>query len=120
MIISRDQMLLQTRKMLLGAFFEVEAAGRVTEAMAIIGKDPFDLIVLCYTLSENDCRLVTDLALRQVPPPKILMMTAPGGGQYMGEFREHVTVQDGPYAPLKKSAEMLGVSLKGRGRMFRN
>ena len=39
LIVSRDEMLLRTREMILGAFFQVERAGRFIEAKALLNRD---------------------------------------------------------------------------------
>ena len=56
LVASRDPMLLQTRQLILGAFFEVHGAGRVREAEALMARFSFDLIILCSTLGDSDCR----------------------------------------------------------------
>jgi hypothetical protein len=47
LVISRDPMRLQTRELILGAFFQVNGAGRIQEAEELIATYAFDLIVLC-------------------------------------------------------------------------
>ena len=61
LVVSRDQMLLQTRALILGAYFQVESAGRVSEAEAAMAKSPFDLIVLCYSLSDGEYQKLIEL-----------------------------------------------------------
>lgn len=114
LVMSRDQSLLQTRQLILGAFFQVEAAGRVQEAAAIIASQNFDLIVLCHSLSADECSQVAAMAHHQVPPPKILTLSA-AGNSCMNDDAEHtMALESGPYALLKKAAEMLGVDLKDK------
>ncbi len=119
LVISRDQMLLQTRQLILGTYFQVQTAGRVVEAEALMGKCTFDLVVLCYSLSDDECHQLAALVARQIPPPKILALRVPGNGCVSTIADQMLLVEEGPYALLKKSAEMLGFDLKGKGQVVR-
>jgi len=112
LVVSRDQTLLQTRTLILGAFFQVEAAGRALEAEAMLSRRAFDLVILCYSLTEDDCRKLVGQARQQDPRPKILALSAPGASGCAAGADAHLILENGPYALLKKSAEMLGVDLK--------
>lgn len=117
LIVSRDPMLLQTRKLILGTYFHVEAAARLSEAEGIIAKNFFDLVVLCYSLSRDECRRIVSLLQRQTPPPKILTLSVLGASPLEVTAAQQMRSEDGPYALLKKSAEMLAFELKIRGRI---
>ena len=78
LVISRDQMLLQTRRLILGTYFEVEAAGRMSEAGAILSKRDFDVIVLCDTLSEDECHQIEDFVRDRKPHPTLFSVLGPG------------------------------------------
>ncbi|MGA7258341.1 MAG: hypothetical protein WCF17_18630 [Terracidiphilus sp.] len=69
LIVSRDRMPLQTRKLILGTYFEVESAGRMSEAGSILSQRAFDLIVLCDTLSNDERRQIADMVPASVPSP---------------------------------------------------
>jgi hypothetical protein len=56
----------------------VEAAGRVSEAYTLISRQDFDVIVLCDTLSEVECRQIADLVRDQGPKPTLLSLLGPG------------------------------------------
>ena len=60
LVVSRDEMLLRTRTMILGAFFVVQGAGRFLEATAALKGGKFDLIVLCHSLSGDECEALAD------------------------------------------------------------
>lgn len=117
LIVSRDPMLLQTRKLILGTYFQVEAAGRLSEAEAIIAKNYLDLVVLCYSLSPDECQRIVSLVSRQKPRPKILALSVLGALPFNVTPDQQMRSEDGPYALLKKSAEMLAFELKIRGRV---
>jgi hypothetical protein len=115
LVVSRDQMLLQTRALILGAYFQVEAAGRITEAEAAMAKTAFDVVVLCYSLSDDEYRKMTELCERPTPRPQILTLGAAANGHSRGGDSEYA-VENGPYGLLKKTAEMVGIPLKPTGR----
>jgi hypothetical protein len=100
--------------LILGTFFQVEAAGRIQEAAARIASRDFELIVLCFTLSDDECRQVADMVKHQDPRPIMLMLHTVGDGPHRAEAGQHFVLEGGPFALLKKVAELLGVDLKGK------
>jgi CheY-like chemotaxis protein len=116
LVVSRDQMLLQTRALMLGTYFQVEAAGRVPEAEAATRKQAFDLVVLCYSLSDDEYRKMLDLCRSQDPQPRILTLHAPINGRPRNGGDGEFAIEHGPYELLKKTAEMVGFPLKPMGR----
>jgi DNA-binding NtrC family response regulator len=116
LIVSRDQMLLQSRALILGAYFRVEAAGRIPEAESAMAKTSFDLVVLCSSLPDNEYLKMMDLCRRQAPQPKILVSNAAAGAYCRVRDDGAYTVDGGPYELLKKSAELIGFPLKPTSR----
>jgi DNA-binding response OmpR family regulator len=114
LLVSRDAMLLQTRQLILGAFFSAKTAGRVREAEEMIGKEMFDLIILCYTLTESDCRRVIDRVEGLKRRPRILILTPAGSPPDDPVAGDAVMTEAGPYYLLKKSAQMLGVDIRAK------
>ena len=118
LLVSRDVMVLHTRKLMLGAYFDVNAAGRVLEAKTFLGEQDFDLIVLCYTLSQNDCQEIVESAQEHCPQAKILLLTAAGyAAKQVDVHRFFLAAEDGPFTLVKKSAELLGFEFRSKGRM---
>jgi DNA-binding response OmpR family regulator len=118
LIVSRDLVVLQTRKLMLGVYFDVSAAGRVLEARALLGRQDFDLIVLCYTLSQNECQEIVQSAQQHCPRAKVLVLTAAGyAAKQVDVHRYFLAAEDGPFTLVKKSAELLGFEFKSKGRM---
>lgn len=112
LIISRDRMLVQTRKLILGTYFEVEAAGRLSEARSILSKRDFDLIVLCDTLSNHERSQIADLVRDQQHEPILLSLRGPANqGEKLAVGRELCCV-GGPLQLLKECANVLGVDLQ--------
>ena len=116
LVVSRDEMLLRTREMILGAFFHVEGAGRFTEARALLDRQRFDLIVLCHSLTSSECEQLAGLAHEHIPCPQILAMSASSRTSVKPWADKQLGVDAGPYGLVKKCAEMLGYVLKSKAR----
>lgn len=107
LVVSRDPMLLQTRTLILGANLHTEAASGSTEAAAAMAEHAFDLIVLCYSLSEAECKTVVDVAQRQDHRPKILTLSN-SRNRLCALGDDDLSVEKGPYELVKKVSELLG------------
>ena len=81
-------------------------------------KCDFDLIVLCYSLNDDEYERIIELAQRQNPRPRILNLIPPGNQHRDGGDDEY-SVDKGPYELLKKTAESLGQTIKPPGRATR-
>lgn len=112
LVVSRDRMLLQTRKLILGTYFEVESAGRMSEAGSILSKREFDLIVLCDTLSNEERRQIAEMVRDRHPTPTLLSLMGPGN---MGErpvVGRELICAGGPLQLLRECADVLGFDLR--------
>ena len=117
LVVSRDEMLLRSREMILGAFFAVRSAGRFSEARALLTSNSFDLIVLCHSLTVDECERLAAMARERMPRCQVLAMSPslretaskPWADKQLG-------VDAGPYGLLKKCAEMVGYVLKSKAR----
>ena len=116
LLIGKDEMVLHTRQLILGTFFRVETAGRISHAMGILANRHFDLIVLCYSLTDDECRKVEALIQQLAPSTKILNMSHLGRPSSCSVDGPELSSESGPYALAQKCAEMLGVELKTIGR----
>jgi len=120
LLVSRDLMVLQTRKLMLGAYFDVSAAGRVLEAKLHLAERRFDLIVLCYTLTDDECQKILEAAQASCPGAKVLTLTVPGHTKNQPATDSYfLPAEEGPFILVKKSAELLGFEFKSKGRMVR-
>lgn len=118
LVVSRDQMLLQTRRLILGTYFEVEAAGRMSEAGSILKKRDFDLIVLCDTLTNSECQQIAEMVRDQRPQPTLLSLLGPGTKSQERDVGRKLPLSGGPLQLLKVCADTLGFDLRGKQRMF--
>jgi len=116
LIVSRDEMLLRTREMLLGSFFSVQGAGRANDAKDLIARTHFELIVLCHSLSSDECGQLAALAQDQYPRPKILAMNATGVNPSNSWADMQLGVDEGPYGLIKKCAEMLDYTMESKAK----
>ena len=114
LVVSRDQMLLQTRRLILGTYFEVEAAGRISEARSILSKQDFDVIVLCDTLTESERLQIADMVHDQEPQPKLLSLLGPGTKGHDPVVGRKIPTGAGPLGLLKVCADALGCELGGK------
>lgn len=110
LLVSRDQMLLQTRKLILGTYFDVTSAGRLSEAGSILSRHDFDLIVLCDTLSNDERRQIADMVRDQKPKPTLLSMLGPGNIEDRPVVGRELSC-GGPLQLLKDCADALGFDL---------
>ena len=111
LVVSRDRMLLQTRKLILGTYFEVESAGRMSEAGSILSKRGFDLIVLCDTLSNIERRQIADMVRDRSPSPTLLSLMGPGNYLEKPTVGRQLACVGGPLELLKECANVLGFDL---------
>jgi len=117
LVVSRDEMLLQSRQLILGAFFQVYGAGRIREVEDLMARRRFDLIILCYTLSKSECQQVMDMAAGQKRRPRILVLSPAGSRPPEPDSSLAMMTEAGPYYLLKKTAEMLGVDIKAKANL---
>jgi DNA-binding response OmpR family regulator len=116
LVVSRDQMLLQTRRLILGTYFEVEAAGRISEAGSILAKRDFDLIVLCDTLTNLECQQIAEMVRDQRPQPTVLSILGPGTKGQERQVGRKLLLSGGPLQLLRECADALGHDLRSKQR----
>ncbi|HEY1580829.1 MAG TPA: hypothetical protein VGF82_27500 [Terracidiphilus sp.] len=102
--------------MILGAFFAVQGAGRFNEARVLLTTKDFDLIVLCHSLTNDECERLAMMAREKIPRPLVLAMSSSSRGNLRSWADKQLGVDAGPYGLLKKCAEMLGFVLKSKAR----
>lgn len=102
--------------MILGAFFQVEGAGRFIEAKALMSQQSFDLIVVCHSLTPRECEQLAMLAHELIPRPQILAMSASSRSTLQPWADRQLGVDVGPYGLVKKCAEMVGYVLKSKAK----
>lgn len=118
LLISWDPRLSLTRRLILGAFFEVTTVARAVEAKLLLDRHHFDLIIVCSTISANEFEKI--VGILHASPQRIKLMRL-GVEANVLEGLDCVCIEheDGPLCLLRASAQLLGFELRGRGRMVR-
>lgn len=117
LIVSCDVRVLQTRKLMLGAYFDVYPAGRVGEAARYLSEHSFHLIILCYSLSEEDSQKILNAARQRSAGAAVLVISPNGHISDHIPGALHISTDEGPLALLKRSAQILGFEFRTRGRL---
>jgi hypothetical protein len=117
LIVSRDEALLRTRELIIGAYFNTIGVGTPSEAKAQLRTERFHLMVLCHSLRSNEAENLAELAHRQEPPAKVLALRPRTD---IGEPRpwadEVIGVDAGPFALLVKSADILNFRIRSKAK----
>jgi len=117
LIVSRDEMLLRTRELIIGAYFHATGVGRPSEAAAQLKAMRFDLVVLCHSLRNEEGEVLANLAHRQQPPAKVLALGPRTEGiEKLPWADDQLGVDAGPFGLLLKSAEMVNFKIKSKSR----
>jgi hypothetical protein len=117
LIVSRDEMLLRTRELIIGAYFHATGVGRPSEAKAQLQAVHFDLLVVCHSLRSEEGEVLADLAHHQEPPAKVLAL-APRteGGERKPWAHDQIGVDAGSFGLLMKSADMVNFKIKNKAK----
>jgi CheY-like chemotaxis protein len=107
--VGRDPVLNRTRRMVLHRCFEVTIAAKPAEAAALLAGRPFDLVLLCYSLSGEDCRAMLEQAQKLQPTAKILALSS-GEPRLTLAAPHQEFASEGPADLLHKIAAMTGLS----------
>jgi hypothetical protein len=118
LIVSRDEMLLRTRELIIGAYFHATGVGRPSEAKAQLQAMNFDLIVICHSLRSEEGEVLADLAHHQEPPAKVLALAPRSDGDERRPWADdQIGVDAGPFGLLVKSATMVNFKIKSKARI---
>lgn len=103
-----DVMLNRTRRMILEKCLSVKTANTEAEAIALLLGEHFDLVLLCYSLPDEECRRIVQ-AVHSLPlPPRILSM-AEGHERLLLGPRDEEFLSGGPAELLRRAATMAGL-----------
>jgi|SRR5579863_6177813 len=92
---SRDPLLLKTREQVLSTRYEGVAVSSVEELKALDTDEGFDVVLLCHTLSVDECELSAQVVRVRWPHAKIVAMSLEQGGCFEAADRI-VRGLDGP------------------------
>jgi len=112
---SWDVMLLRSHTMMLGAYFSVQPAGRFLECLRLVRWNPYDLLVLCYTLGDLQQENLASIARRTYSPTEVLVLQT--HLSVCKPYADHLyDVTGGPWQLTKKCAEIVGYRIKSDAR----
>ena len=108
--VSRDALLNLTRRLILEKCFEVRLADSEEEAIALLAGQSFALVLLCYSLMDEECRAIVEVVHGLAAPPKILFLAEGLDRRLLGPQDEEF-VFGGPADLVKKATSMAGLPL---------
>lgn len=102
----RNPVLLETRCAVLAKHFAVLSVGSLEEMAQIRPSRPFNLVLLCHTLSAEECNAGSEIARHRWPGSKILALTSGSPGCTEAKADRDVSCLDGPRALLRVIQDM--------------
>ena len=103
-----DPVLNRTRRLILEKCFEVTLAHTASEAIALLSSQRFDLVLLCYSLTDEECREAVEFIHSLSSPPKILAL-AEGRERLLLSAQDEEFLSGGPAELLQKAVAMAGI-----------
>jgi hypothetical protein len=116
LVVSWNELLLQTRRLILGTYFEVDGAGKLSEAADRLRTTSFDLVVLCDTLSDSECMQIFEYARGLSHKPEILLLLAPNQERPREIIGHILPFMFGPMDLLYECADILRVEVRAKQR----
>lgn len=107
--VSRDAVLNRTRRLILKKCFDVKLAQNEAEAIAFLSRDRFALVLLCYSLSDEECRAIVDKVHSLSSAARILLLGEGMERLQLGP-RDEEFISGGPADLVRKAASMAGVA----------
>jgi hypothetical protein len=117
LLVCSDPALMQVRKLVLGTYFDVRTAGRVSEAAEILSGQDVELMVLCETLSNDDRSRLVRLVEEAHSRVLLLSLLRPEANHQEAVLEQPLAVTRGPLQLLKECADTLGVILSQNHRI---
>lgn len=106
--VGHDPVLNRTRRLILQRCFDVRLASQTPEAVALLQSSRFDLVLLCYSLTDQECEAIIEFVHSLPEKPKILALA-----QVRARLSLHSPDEEflspGPADLLRKTASMAGV-----------
>lgn len=106
--VGSDVMLNRTRCLILEKCFEVSVAHSAEEAIAVLSRYACHLVLLCYSLTDEECRAAIEFIHRLPSPPRILALSQGRDWLPLGP-RDEAFSSGGPAELLKKAVAMAGI-----------
>jgi hypothetical protein len=114
LVASWDETLLQSRTMMLGAYFSVQPAGRLSEAVQLVRKNPFDLLVLCHTLDNYQQETLAFIARQLHPSVEVLVLEKFSASATKPYANHSYEVGGGPWQLVAICAQIVGYKIRSK------
>lgn len=113
--VGHDPLLNRTRRLILQRRFTVNLASSVAEATAVLASQACDLVLLCYSMSDQECAAMVEY-IHSLPVQTRILVLAEGrrDGLLLRPGDEEF-VLGGPAELLGKAVSMVGLSASGEG-----
>ena len=108
LVYGRDPALLETRRMVLASVgYDVTEAANLSQVKRTLSERPLDLLILCHSLSTDDCHHTLALATSRWPLMRILVLTAGASGCSTQLISEVLDAIKGPRELLSTVAKLV-------------
>ena len=105
-----DEMLLHTRKLILDREFVAEKCDTLAGLTEILSRCPVDLLLICQSVPDAECKEVIEMARAASPEMKVLVMQAGHAGLCSVHSDAAMENLEGPPALLEEIRGMLGIA----------
>jgi DNA-binding NtrC family response regulator len=107
--VGHDSVLNRTRRMILERCFAVTLAQSLSEAIALLTRRRFALVLLCHSLTDDDWRSVVDFIHSLQSPVRILVL-GEERSQLLLAAQDEEFASGGPAELLQKAVAMTGIA----------
>ena len=97
----RNPVLLATRCAVLAKQYRVVSVESLQEVAEVTSAEPFDVVLLCHTLSPEECRVSREIVHHRWPGAKLLALTSGGPGCKDSQTDRDLSSLEGPRALLR-------------------
>ena len=113
--VGHDSVLNRTRRMILERCFAVALAQSLSEATALLRGRRFALVLLCHSLTDDDCRSIVDFIHSLQSTVRILVL-GEERSQLQLAAQDEEFASGGPAELLQKTAAMAGIAQRDAER----
>jgi DNA-binding response OmpR family regulator len=107
--VGHDAVLNRTRRLILQRCFDVALAESVPDAESLLSKGRFALVLLCYSLTDEECSAMVEFVHSLASQPKILALGHGRGRILRLSARDEEFQPRGPAELVMKAAAMAGI-----------
>jgi hypothetical protein len=105
-----DEMLLYTRKLILGREFIAERCDTLPGLTEILSRGHLDLVLICQSVPAAECEEVIEMVRAASPEAKVLVMQAGHPASCSVHSDAAMENLDGPHALLEEIRGILGIA----------